>query len=260
MTALFVSLWAPAAFTAIMIPAAVYEGYGVYCLFAFIVNHVGKGQGMIEVYRKSENVVSCFAYQRQNPERAYNRTWWSLWQFTYIRPLIVTIIAIGYYGNKKAVVIVFTALGAISTVIMVVPLFSLAYTAYDYLEGLSPLLKLLMVKVSVGLILIEGAAAGILAQSNKAHLDDDSGDDKYTDTERVIRVYCVISLVEAVLLCIPMWFGFSKKIVVKGAESSSSTTPSLCTVFVDVSNVFKYTCSSSLVIENSDLKADLNSA
>ena len=55
MTFILLGLWLPSLYAALKVPAAIAEGYAVYCMFAFLVKCVGGPPGAIDSLEKSEN-------------------------------------------------------------------------------------------------------------------------------------------------------------------------------------------------------------
>ncbi len=76
--------------------------------------------------------------------------------------------------------------------------------------------KFLVIKVSVGIVLIEGIVIQFLSDSNKVNIKDNDGMDKYSEDEKFVRLYCFIALTQIALLSYFLYTGFSSPMTPHG--------------------------------------------
>lgn len=75
---------------------------------------------------------------------------------------------------------------------------------YAHSSNLFGLVKLLLLKCSVGLIVLEGLICSFLVNSGKTPYNDDDGDDTYDAEEKTQRGYCkhkYLSYLPSALMC-----------------------------------------------------------
>ena len=225
MTFIFIALWAPSIYAVLKVLAAVFEAYGVYCILTLMVKCVGGSTACIDVVSKSEKGTPCCETNRkQYPAIYYSRTCWAIKQFLYLRP---TIMAAGVPFWLKGIdngYTIATALGGISTLYMIPWLFTFAWVMYDECERIGLFAKLVTVKISVGIILIEDIVMQMLFATDTISISDDMGLDQYTEEEKFVRLYAVIALSQGALLSIAMWYGFSHKMDLP-STALDSTSP-----------------------------------
>lgn len=89
---------------------------------------------------------------------------------------------------------------------------------YNYSTNISGVYKLLVIKMSVGIIVLQGIIVEILVAFNVIHMDEAHG---YTEAEMIQRLYCFIVLIEYVVLSVVMYFAFATKIKVNDSVSNS---------------------------------------
>ena len=143
---------------------------------------------------------------------------------------------IGFLFTRTAVVILQTITGYIdgklaTTLTVILALISFCFVVrgfgslvvfyeniYNYSINISGFYKLLILKMSVGIIVLQGIIVEILVAFNVIHMDEAHG---YTEAEMIQRLYCFIVLIEYVVLSIVMYFAFSTKIKVNDSVSNS---------------------------------------
>jgi hypothetical protein len=136
-----------------------------------------------------------------------------------------------------------------------------------YLEcdGISIVYKVLVLKVSVGLVTIQGLIEEVLVTLGYLHLNDDSVFHRYDEHYDIQRLYCFLCLVEFVFMCVPFVLGFYPRIQPSNYHKpfkikGENTTVSLLTFVTDVCfSCWKYPTESFLTIENDDDYKPLNS-
>lgn len=248
---IFLSLWTPLLFPFYKVPAAIFEGYGVYCIWALIVRNCGGPEGSIKVMIESKRGICWPLSTDEQCRRFYSNANTAIWQFAVLRWISVALGCIFFYAEVQEVYIICSVIAAVSTVYMLPYLFMSAHVLLDACSGLNILVKLALVKVSVGLILIEDLVMQFLYQSGKVHMPDTDGLKGYDQEDRFTRVYCTMALVEGVLLAVVMYYGFAPAMEIRpeGLESTSVSASDLraCTSYkqflYDLWNVFFQPCS-----------------
>jgi hypothetical protein len=89
-----------------------------------------------------------------------------------------------------------------------VSLLKLVHTFYEECKGLNVVYKLFVLKVSVGLVTIEGILQQLLYAHGHIHLSDNGPFRRYDEESDVQRLYCILCLFELALLSIPYFWGF----------------------------------------------------
>jgi len=206
----FIALLVPRSFPAMRVPQAVFEAYAVYCFFAMLTINCG-GPKKVQLLLQGSRLPFIFCrFRQEDPVKTYSRMQNCLWQFLFIRPVLQFIGAIGAYADKEELYSAMVILAAISTFIMIPAMFTVARILYDECCGLSVAMKFVVIKISVGIILIEDAVQQFLYSSGAISISDDVGLNHLTEEEKFIRIYCLIAIVECALLSIVMYFGFTK--------------------------------------------------
>jgi len=253
MTFILMSLWAPYYFAMFKVPAAVFEGYGVYCMWALMVRQCGGAKPSSGVIQRSKRAICWNLNTPELAETFYHNANTAIWQFAMVRPAIIAFGTIFFYAEVQAIYLVCTVLGAVSTLYMLPYLFLSAHVLLDECNGLNILVKLALVKVSVGLILIEDVVQQFMYQSNVVDLNNEDGLEGYSEESKYVRVYTTIALAEGVLLAAVMYFGFAPEmsisVAAKERAEAEKSDPSLDVPvscigdFVyDLCNVYYYPC------------------
>ena len=212
MTFIFIALWIPSIYAVLKVIAAAFEAYGVYCIFTLMVKCVGGANACIDVVSKSERKTCCCETNRiQFPTTYYRRTRWAIKQFLYLRPLIMAVGIPFWLKDLDNGYTATTGLAVISTLYMIPWLFTFAWVMYDECERIGLFAKLVTVKISVGIILIEDVVMQMLFATDTISISDDMGLEQYNEEEKFVRLYAVIALSQGALLSIAMWYGFSSR-------------------------------------------------
>ena len=75
---------------------AILEGYCVMSFHAMVVLNCG-GPGSVIKFLENSDRVLCFSFQKKKPKSCYRRVYTAIWQFTYIRPIIVFTSTLAFY-------------------------------------------------------------------------------------------------------------------------------------------------------------------
>jgi len=229
MTAIMISLWAPESYSIMKALAAWAEGYGVYCIFAFMVKACGGPEGAINALTLSqrENPCNCCCPGTKNyPRWYYGKVHQAIWMFAFVRPVVLTIGTIFFFiPGLEAVFFLFNIIGGILTIYLLPSLFLSAHALFDSFKGMNFLTKLLMVKVSVGLILIEDIVQQAMYQFDVVSISM-YGRDDVNEEDKFIRAYCCVALAQGALLSYFLWHGFGPRMDLPPASLDSSALTS----------------------------------
>lgn len=106
---------------------------------------------------------------------------------------------------------------------------------FDKVSNLKGVLKVMILKFSVGLIVLQGLIAQFLVIANAEPYNDDS---QWSKEEKTLRGYCLLVMLEFVILQIPYLIGFLPKIdpssAKEGQEAAAPKAPTLCHFILQV--------------------------
>lgn len=274
-----ITVWAPNSFQAFVPLEAALEGYAVMTFFALIVLNCGGSSNVVKILGVSDRIACCDC-QRNAPINCYKRVCKAVWQFVYIRPLVATIGAFVFYCTEMdGLFLIIQGICFLQTAGMLVGLLSLAYTLYEDCIGLNIVYKLFVIKISVGLVVIQGFVIDNLYTYGYISIPDKYSYSDYSEDSKIQRAYCLLCLTEFVILCIPLWFGFGypvvaskyfraapltgierdtvvglptdarcrlvddeKNILVDNFESDSRESCGIGEFLCDIVNIFRYSC------------------
>ena len=272
----FVSLLKPEIFPAMRVPQSIFEAYAVYCFVALLVVNCGGAEKAARMIQDSDIPLICYRYKKEAPSNSYQRILNSIRQFLYIRPIIELIAAICAYKGATTIYSIAIYAAALSTVYMIPGLLTVARVLYDECEGLNVAYKFIVIKVSVGLILIEDAVQQYLYSSGTVSISDDIGNSDYSEEEKFIRIYSMIAIIECALLSVFLYIGFvpalvpaKSCIVIEENEESESQSNhaqeannildlkwTFNEYIVNLFSIFKWTCA--MFLTNDSAKSDAN--
>ena len=210
---IFFGLILPGAFAGLRVIQSIFEAYAVYAFFAALVVNCGGPSNVAQLLKDSQIPLVCLRRQNDSPEQVYSRIRFSMWQFLWIRPVILFIGAICSYSDSQPLYTTCTFFAVFSTLYMVPGLITATRVLYDECDGLKVALKFVVIKISVGAILIEDAVQSILYSTGAISISDDIGMDYYSEEDKFVRIYCVIALCECALLSIVLYYGFSPQLI-----------------------------------------------
>lgn len=93
---------------------------------------------------------------------------------------------------------------------------------YDECKNINGVPKLLLLKISVGLIVVQGLIEQFLVMADDSPYDDDS---QFTTANKTQRAYCALVLIEFVLLSAVSYFAFGSKITASMNKRGGETAP-----------------------------------
>ena len=160
----------PSAYNAIAVPIAVFEAYSFKCYFNVLVTNIGGPDATVRLLLSNDKPLACGPCCPSDKKVFYNRILWSLFHFMYTRVIFVILAVI--FQHKRAIFLIFSFIAFVLiafSVLSIVNFFENVYTACDNLKAVS---KFFVIKVSVGLIVIQGIIVEVLVSINKVPSGD----------------------------------------------------------------------------------------
>lgn len=188
---MWIALMEPVTYDALQIPFAIVEGYAFYSFLSLLVANLGGPEGAIELMRTAPEGAFCCCYYR-DPVKFYNQVLNAQWYVFFVRVPLIVIGTIAAYAHLDALYGICTLL---ALAILIYALISLI-NYYEHLMFLdmAHLLKLVTLKVSIGLIVVQGIVEQILIMTGS--LDGIVANPHYTQDGTITRYYCFIVLLE----------------------------------------------------------------
>lgn len=151
---LFITLLTPNSFAGLEVLISAAEAYSLYCFFAMIIANMGGPLAAVEYVKKQAKEPLCVCCP-SDPATFYRACVSAMWQVLVVRVLVVFIGAMATYGGQDTVQMVtqFVAIAFLVRAVMSCVFF------YESLMsiGLNHFWKLIMVKISVVMLVGEGA-------------------------------------------------------------------------------------------------------
>jgi hypothetical protein len=228
---LLISVGKPEALGALQVPIAFVEGYSFYCFLAVLVTNLGGPEKAVEALQ-GRPLICCTSQCPTEPDRFYNKVVWAVFWFISLRPFVVILGAICDYAKSKAarlLYLLFTLL-ALAILVRSVIHFVLFYEAvYAKSSNLKGVVKVMLLKFSVGLIVLQGLVEQGLVLANAEPYNDDS---EWTKEDKTQRGYCLLVMLEFVLLQVPYLFAFIPVITASPALADApKAAPKAPTIF-----------------------------
>jgi len=213
-TLIFISLLAPKLFAGLEILIAIAEGYFFLCFFTLLVENLGGPSKTVGLLEHQGRPLLCGCCCPGEYARFYRRVKWALFHFLFTRSFVVTIQSACSYATSKIAAKLAFAFAIISFMFVINGFGSLVIFFESVLRASSNLngvYKMILLKVSVGIIVLQGLIEEILWATGEIKLDSTS---MYTAEERAQRIFCLAVLCEYALLSLPFYLAFSSAITI----------------------------------------------
>jgi len=267
---MWISILAPKSFTALSVLINLVEGYSFYTFFSMIIYNLGGTAETVDTMEKSgkDYFLCSFCFPTGNKALFFRRNAWCMFHMLFTRVGLSILGAIAYYTGTQAgrsVAVVIQVVCAVIVVTMVFHLINLYEMVYSHCQNLFGLMKLFLLKFSVGLIVLEGLICNFLISTGNAPYDSDDGDDTYDSAEKTQRGYCALVLIELMVLAIFYLyaFGFVKVKPSTAPNYNASKEPK----HTEHTTFYSFYCSVWAMLDilgthwlNSDVKSPLNNA
>lgn len=219
---MLISLAKPEALAALEIPISIVEAYSFYAFFSLIVTNMGGPEKSVESFKSSgKELICCNDWMPKDHLIYYKRTVWALFHFMITRNIVVIASAIAFYGMKsggKAVSSILSLVAAVILFYCLIHIILFYENVFNPNRNLFGILKLFLLKVSVGLIVLEGIICDLLTSFGGSPFSDD---DRYSSEDKTVRGYCILVLLEYVVLVVPFLIAFTYKITPSEALTTS---------------------------------------
>lgn len=271
---MYIALIAPKAYAFMIVFVTLVEGYAFYCFTSLLVTNLGGPAATVEALIKSERTLCCpcAGCCPKDTTVFYNRVSWAMFHMVVTRSVVAVIAAIAFYSDTSGGKVLYVLLNFANAILLgysVVCLINLYEGVYEHLKNIYGVLKLILLKMSVGLIVIQGLIENFMYTTDNAPYQDD---DTYNKQEKLQRGYCALVLVEFTILLIPymMAYGIRRNepssspgykgsataVAEAAANSSGTSTVSFCAFVGDVVRI--QDVMGTLTLNGDNLKAPLS--
>lgn len=203
-----VSCMQPQMYEGFQIAFALIEAYSFYSFFAMLVSNMGGPNAALRTMQGHAQVPFCVSCCPTEPSAFYNKVHTSLWYMMFVRVPIIIVATIGSYKHLQALygIATFLSLFVIGYAIACL----ISFYENNFHLNMGHLYKMLTVKLSVGIIVIESLIETLLYMSGAFNnISPRSG---YTIEGTVVRTFCFIVLLEYIILSVAMWVIWSKPV------------------------------------------------
>jgi hypothetical protein len=232
---------------AMEVPMALIEGYSFYTFFVLLVTNLGGPTETVNYLMKSEKKLLFYCCCPYDKKRFYTKATWNLFHFLFTRVIVVFLSVICFYADTKPAKLVSVLLSLVALVQLiygVLSVINLFEDVYSFTTNLNGVLKLLLLKMSVGLITIEGIIVELM---NAFGANPYKENNEYSAEDRLQRNYCALVLIEFTLMAFVFYFAFGRKITMPNtpyhsynAERSNSGKHSNPTMWWFLVQVFSF--------------------
>lgn len=223
---MFISLVVPSLYIPMQVPIAVAEGYCFYSFLAMLTNNLGGSKALCKTLdtdfdNGKRPLCPCCCPSKGTV--FYRRVYNALWNFIYTRTGFVLLVVVlqclftfspnlasGTVHRLKICAYFFTAITLILLGNGFISLVMFYEVIYEQSKNLNGTFKILLLKFSVGLIVVQGLIEEIVFGSGLIHVEDSPS---FTAEDRAQRLYCFIVLFEYMFLSILVYLAFSTAIL-----------------------------------------------
>lgn len=206
------SLISPQYFDWFNVLIAIIEGYSFRCFLTLLVTNMGGKTKTLVLLKDASSLICCNC---QSKEKLLERLYWNTFNFQFIRPIIVVLIAL--FRERRGVYLLLSFVVFLMVVVPVILTVLFFENIYEFNKNLNAITKLLVIKLSVGLIVSQGIIVEVLIATNSLNLSDSA---PFTAGERAIRILCVILLIEYAILSLVMYATYSLEIIPSELDSN----------------------------------------
>lgn len=229
--ALFLPLYSSTVYLSLLVPIlhpvveiflTLSEAGTFYTCFAMFIENLGGVDQTIRLLEKQNKKACCpcaFVCCPSEHKFFYLQIKSSLWYFIYVRTIIVIAIAICEYLEIKALVSILGLISACFVLWVFIGLVNLYEMIYEESLNLKPTLKILLIKVTVGAMVIQLLIANFLIEYKVVNAKES---DDYSSEVMGFRLYCFIILCEFVFFSAVTLWTFSHP-VARNSELTDDT-------------------------------------
>ena len=216
---IWVSLVFPVAYVPLEVPTALAEGYCFYCFFTMVVTNLGGAAETVAVMEESgRRPFCCPCCCPPVPALFFQRVQTALFHCLWTRTAVVlastvcTFVAHTSQTYANPAFLASLILTVLSLALLVNGFGSLVLFYQVIMEESANLLgtaKIILLKISVGLIVIQGLIEEFLFAFGVIKVE---GSSSFSGKERAQRFYCFIVLVEYALLSSAVYYAYTSEI------------------------------------------------
>lgn len=215
---IWVSLVAPVLYVPLQVPTALAEGYCFTCFFAMVVENLGGPDEAVAVMEESgrQPLVPCCC--PPTPRLFFMRVQGSLFHFLWTRTVVVLVSVVCTFVSKHSQTYADPAF--VASLVLTVASFALLVNGFGSLvmfyemvmaesTNLLATAKIVLLKISVGLIVIQGLIEEFLYAFGVISVQP-SGN--FSGQDRAQRFYCFIVLLEYAILSAAVYYAYAAEI------------------------------------------------
>lgn len=204
---IFIAVCKPKIIEIMEVPIAIAEGFSFYTFFDMLITNLGGSESTIrEMIAYGKDPCCCCP---SSPIKFFKRVKWALFQFLFVRPIVVLLAAIFNYADVKALFLVFTFIAVFQFLFGFGSLALFYENVYTQSGNINATLKIILLKVSVGVYVIQGIIEEMLVATDTLDIKDT---DRYTAEERAGRALGIVVLAEYAIMSLILYISFSTEI------------------------------------------------
>jgi len=210
---IWMSLMSPSSYVMMIGVISVIEGYALYCFLCLIVSNLGGPLATIDLMRNSDRELFCGICCPSDSAMFYDKATWAMFHVLVTRTIIHIFSAISFYAGTPTGLLAYGILNLISAAIIihgVLCLVILYESVFSYCTNLFGVMKLVLLKICVGVIVIQGLIATFLYSSGATPYQDD---DNRSAEDKTQRAYCLLVLCEFALLSVFYYYAFGAHVI-----------------------------------------------
>lgn len=168
---IFISFIRPDAYVALNAPIAIFEGYSFYCFIAFVVENLGGPAGAVSRLKSNGKDLCCTCCCPSDRSNFYQRMSSGVFHLLTSRSIITLVSVIFYYSHSEVGKKIYIVLSLIAFALLVNGLIGIVVFYENVMadcENLMGVSKVLVLKVSVGLIVLQGIIVELITAFNSS--------------------------------------------------------------------------------------------
>jgi len=211
---MYISALVPRAYVLLTVIITVVEGYSFYCFLSLITTNLGGPAAAVDLMYQAQRQLFCSCCCPADSAAFYQKTTWAIFHLFITRSVLSVISAIVFYASGEKGKVVFMAINVISAIILFYAVICLVNFCkfrcldsfseqcmpltcfphhftdeiiFEHCTNLFGVVKLLLLKVSVGAIVVQGLIESFVFSSGASPYGDD---DEFSAEDKTLRAYC----------------------------------------------------------------------
>ena len=198
----------------VLLPASIAQGYATFSFVALFVHYAGGPEKCLEIFKVSRAYSpSCSFknYLNSHPRYFYNLIYFTQIQFLILRPAVIIGEIVAEVQGRVDISNILSGVSAFLIIISIFGLVQLHHVLYTHVKGLNAKTKMIIIKGSIGMIVLEGLVEQVLAAMNVIGLES---------IGPVVRIYCFGVLTELFIVALVLERVYAKEIKTDKAANS----------------------------------------